>query len=181
MFVWLPIFNALTQNKLSNPTKSPHCLPVCEVMSITSRKKREKGREMKREEGWSEGEESETCIWVFFCFRGESYLDISHLEHIIWTCQHEEYVISHGYSVPQHLMHAKSQECRLFPVCFLCCLRHRWLQTFSAAWTAQYITQCHDTQSFYSLYNQKETIMNKADNLQQHQKFKTTTKKESEI
>lgn len=55
MFVWLPIFNALTQNKLSNPTKSPHCLPVCEVMSITSRKKGGKGREMKREGGWSEG------------------------------------------------------------------------------------------------------------------------------
>lgn len=39
VFVWLPIFHALTQDELSSPAKSLHCLPLCELMSITSRKK----------------------------------------------------------------------------------------------------------------------------------------------
>lgn len=51
MFVWLPIFHALTQNKLSNPTKSLHCLPLCELMSITSRKKGGKKRERNKKRG----------------------------------------------------------------------------------------------------------------------------------
>lgn len=161
MFVWLPIFNALTQNKLSNPTKSPHCLPLCEVMSITSRKKGEKGREMKREEGWSEGEESETCLWVFFCFRGEKlsgyqspwthYLSMS----AWWICNFP-WLLSSSTSHACKITRVQAVSCVL-PMVFETPLVANVLQ-FCAAWTAQYPMQCHDTKCFYSLYNQKENL-----------------------
>lgn len=72
MFVWLPIFHALTQNKLSNPTKSLHCLPLCELMSITSRKKGGKKRERNKKRGGLEwGRRIRNMSLGFLLLQGE--------------------------------------------------------------------------------------------------------------
>lgn len=61
LFVWLPIFHALTQDELSNPLKaSIVSVSASQLMSITSRKRKD------REEDWSEGEELETFLWGSF-------------------------------------------------------------------------------------------------------------------
>lgn len=58
LFVWLPIFHALTQDELLNLLKaSIVSISVSQLMSITSRKRKDS------EEDGSEGEESETCLW----------------------------------------------------------------------------------------------------------------------
>lgn len=166
MFVWLPIFHALTQNKLSNPTKSLHCLPLCELMSITSRKKggKKRGRETKREEDWSEGEESETCLWVSFCLREEKlsgwqspwphYLSMS-----AWWIRNFPWLLSssatHAYKITKTRVQAVS--CVL-PMVFETPMVTNFFAVLHMklpARIAQYLMWCHETQSENRFYNQK--------------------------
>lgn len=130
LFVWLPIFHALTQDELSNLTKSLHCLSLS--LSLSQAEKRGKESEKRGKERRT-GTEKEESLWSSFRFREEKSCLDSHLEQITWAYQQNEYVISQGSSVRQQIMHKKSQKTRAQAVSCVPSygfVTHWWLKSF---------------------------------------------------